>query len=250
MLWQGDGASRLKTPAILIMPGFDHKDRRKLSLLLKKGSLSPVLDYLSSIPPKKVIGTLIRSFYHPEGLERWIAIRAFGYVVDRLAQKDMEEARIVMRRLMWSLNDESGGIGWGAPEAMAEAMAQNETLAREYSRILLSYVWEEGNFLEYLPLRRGALWGLYRLAKARTGIFREIEAWKILKNYLSDRDAESKALAILALGYSGVRELCDDIASNLSDRRIVKVFLEDELKEISIADLAAISLDRLSCKDQ
>lgn len=25
----------------------------------------------------------------------------------------MDSARIVMRRLMWSLNDESGGIGWG-----------------------------------------------------------------------------------------------------------------------------------------
>lgn len=208
------------------------------------------MDYISSFPPQKLISTLIRSFYQPEGLERWIAIRAFGHVINRLAQKDVEAARVVMRRLMWSLNDESGGIGWGAPEAMAEAMSQNEILAREYSRILLSYIWEDGNFLEYMPLRRGALWGLYRLAKTRTKIFREIEAWKILKGYLSDRDAESKALAILALGYSGVRELCDDIANNLSDRRLVKIFLDDDLKEISIADLAALSLDKLSCKDR
>ncbi len=231
------------------MTSFSNKDRRKLSKLLKAGKLSPVLEYVSNVPPKKVLSTLIRSFYQPEGLERWIAIRAFGTVVARLARQDMEEARIVMRRLMWSLNDESGGIGWGAPEAMAEAMAQDETLAREYARILLSYVWEDGNYLEHLPLRRGALWGLYRLAQTRPEIFKEIEAWRILKGYLTDKDAESKALAILALGYSGNKELCDEIANNLSDRRTVQLFINDTLKELSVADAAAMSLDRLSCSD-
>jgi hypothetical protein len=43
-----------------------------------------------------------------------------GEVMAHLADKDMESARVIMRRLMWSLNDESGGIGWGAPEAMGE----------------------------------------------------------------------------------------------------------------------------------
>ena len=44
-------------------------------------------------------------------------------VVSRLADSDMEAARVIMRRLMWNLNDESGGIGWGSPEAMGEILA-------------------------------------------------------------------------------------------------------------------------------
>ena len=223
---------------------------RELSKLLSKGSLPSVLQYVHAYPPKKLISPLIKNFYRPEGLDRWLAIRAFGKVVSALADEDMEDARVVIRRLMWSLNDESGGIGWGAPEAMAEAMVQNETLAREYARILLSYVWEDGNFLEHLPLRRGALWGLYRLAKKRTDIFREIKAWKILSKYLSDPDAESRALAILALGFSGEKSLCDEIANNLSDRRIVTLFLEDKFEEISIAEAAAMALETLPCKDR
>ncbi len=223
---------------------------RELLRLLGQGSLPPLLNYISSIPPKKLVSPLIRSFYKPDGVERWLAIRVFGKVVAAISSREMEQARVIMRRLMWSLNDESGGIGWGAPEAMAEAMAQNGALAKEYARILLSYVAEDGNFLEYLPLRRGALWGLYRLAEARPEIFREIEAWKILKKYLSDADAESRALAILALSYSGRKELCDDMANNLSDRREVTLFLSDGFKKTSVADAAVLALHFLSCEER
>jgi len=52
-----------------------------------------------------------------------------GRVVSSLAEKDMESARVVMRRLMWNLNEESGGIGWGCPEAMGETMARSAPLA-------------------------------------------------------------------------------------------------------------------------
>ena len=248
MLRQGNGASRLN---YFIIYSVKNKvlDRRRLSELLKGKSLAPVLDYIEVLPPKKVISPLIKSFYQPEGLERWFAIRAFGKAVAKLADIDMEEARIVMRRLMWSLNDESGGIGWGAPEAMAEAMAQNERLASEYARILLSYVWEEGNFLEHLPLRRGALWGLWRLSETRPEIFQKIEAWRILKDYVNDKDPESKALAILALGHSNQKWLCDQIANNLSDRRKLELFTGDAIEPVSVADAAAKALHNLSCKD-
>ena len=59
-----------------------------------------------------------------------------GASLARLADADMEAARIVMRRLLWSLNDESGGIGWGAPESMAEAMCRHQGLALEYAHML------------------------------------------------------------------------------------------------------------------
>ncbi len=229
------------------MPRKNAADMRKLSALLKAGSLPSLLELVDRLPPKKLISPLIRSFYKPEGHERWLAIRAFGRAVSRLAQEDMEQARIVMRRLMWSLNDESGGIGWGAPEAMAEAMAQNGTLAKEYARILLSYIWEEGNFLEHLPLRRGALWGLYRLAETRTDIFREIEAWKILKPYLTDDDPESRVLAIMAASYSGVKELCKDLEKSLADNREVQIFTGEDFEEISVSQAARDAMNRLSC---
>ena len=89
-------------------------------------------------------------------LVKWRAVTAIGSIVTLLAKKDIEAARVIMRRLMWSLNDESGGIGWGAPEAMSEIMAQSNKIAEEYNSILISYLNEQGNFLEYEPLQKGS----------------------------------------------------------------------------------------------
>ena len=49
-----------------------------------------------------------------------------GEVVSKIAESDLEFARTVMRRLMLSLTEESGGIGSGVAEAMGEIMARNE----------------------------------------------------------------------------------------------------------------------------
>ena len=119
---------------------------------------------IMEIPAPKVIGSLI--FYLQSGEEKikWRAVTAMGHVVSAMAERNMESARVVMRRLMWSLNDESGGIGWGAPEAMGEIMTRNESLASEYRHILLSYVNPDGNYLEFAPLRAGAVWGIDRLS--------------------------------------------------------------------------------------
>ena len=60
-----------------------------------------------------------------------------GVVVAGLAEHDMESARVVMRRLMWNLNDESGGIGWSSPEAMGEIMDPFPGLAPRRHEIVI-----------------------------------------------------------------------------------------------------------------
>lgn len=90
-----------------------------------------------------------------------------GAFVANLADEDIESARVIVRRLMWQLNDESGGIGWGAPEVMGEILARHEGLAGEYANILTSHIKEDGNSLEHEPLQRDALWGVARLAQVR-----------------------------------------------------------------------------------
>ena len=177
--------------------------RRRVRELLGSGDLEQVLSELKKISPRKAINPLISVFYDSDTELRQKAINAFGQLVADLANEDMEEARVVMRRLMWTLNDESGGIGWGAPEAMAEAMACHPRLAEEYVRILLSYIREDGNFLEYEPLRRGALWGIGRLAQVHPEMLIELEAAKHIRPYLEDDDQSSRELSALALRMLG-----------------------------------------------
>jgi hypothetical protein len=177
--------------------------RRRVRELLSSEDFEQVLSELRKISPCKAINPLISVFYDSDPELRQKAINAFGQIVADLANEDMEAARVVMRRLMWTLNDESGGIGWGAPEAMAEAMACHPRLAEEYVHILLSYIREDGNFLEYEPLRRGALWGIGRLAQVYPEMLIELDAAKYIRPYLEDDDDSSMELSALALRMLG-----------------------------------------------
>ena len=148
------------------MSGMKALKREVLGLLIRNdGQTFP--EEILGFPLKRVVNPLFSYIQSCDERIKTRAVAAMGKVVAALADQEMEAARIVMRRLMWSLNDESGGIGWGAPEAMGEIMAEHEGLAREFHKILISYVDSEGNYLEYAPLRQGAVLGLKRLFKAQ-----------------------------------------------------------------------------------
>ena len=151
------------------------------------------LEALRLLPPRQVINPLFSFLCSMESQVRWRAITAIGVVVANLAREDMESARVIMRRMIWNLNDESGGIGWGIPEAMGEVMARHEGLAREYVNILVSYIREDGNFLEYEPLQRGVLWGLARLARSRPELLHQ--AVPHMQPFLSSENAALRGLA-------------------------------------------------------
>ncbi|MEZ0328725.1 MAG: DVU0298 family protein [Dissulfuribacterales bacterium] len=154
---------------------------------------------LSAMSLGNAISLVISVCYSHDESVRTKAVQLFGRLMVRLASQDMEAVRSVMRRLMWSLNDESGGIGWGAPEAMAEAMALHQGVAQEYAHMLLSYVWHDGNYLEYLPLRQGALKGIARLACAWPALMKSLGAEERLREYAADEDDASRQAALKAI---------------------------------------------------
>jgi hypothetical protein len=71
-------------------------------------------------------------------------------------------------------------------------------LAREYVNILVSYICEDGNFLEHEPLQQGVLWGLGRLAQTRPELLQD--AVPHLHPFLSSKDATLRGLAAWTIG--------------------------------------------------
>ncbi len=169
--------------------------KRIVRPLLLEGTHHNIQEEILSHPLRRMVSPLIGLFCDREETVRWRAVTALGMVTHALASENIEEARVVMRRLMWSLNDESGGIGWGAPEAMGEISAMNEKLAGEYHRILCSYISLEGNFLEHEILQRGALWGLCRLAE--TDPDKVTAASSDVRIHLASTDPIKQGLALL-----------------------------------------------------
>jgi hypothetical protein len=172
--------------------------KRNVTDLLKADDFAGVLETFRSYPARRVINPLFSCLCSTEPQIKWRAITALGAVVADHAQDDMESARVVMRRMIWNLNDESGGIGWGLPETMGEVMARHEGLAREYVNILVSYICEDGNFLEHQPLQQGVLWGLGRLAQTRPELLQN--AAPHLHPFLSSENATLRGLAAWAIG--------------------------------------------------
>jgi len=150
---------------------------------------------------------------------------------------------VIMRRLMWSLNDESGGIGWGAPEAMAEAIARNRGMAEEFSSIFVSYLDPDGNFLEYPPLQRGLLWGIARIAAVRPESMAPAVAY--LRPYLESADADTRGLASSVAGLLGAEALRPLLESLVRDEAEVRVYGEDHITRHSVGELAQKALARL-----
>ncbi len=159
------------------------------------------LDELLELPPKAALGPLFGALLDKDELVRWHAVTAFGVIVPAMTDARTEDGRILMRRLMWNLNEESGNIGWGIPETFGEILACHEGLANEFYRILISYVQENdcsSNFIDHCPLRQCAYWGIARLAQARPALAKHGQ--QDIINALGYEDAVTRGLAAWTTG--------------------------------------------------
>ena len=204
--------------------------------LLAAENFDAALDALRQLPGRQAVNPLFSCFYSGDEQLRWRAIVAMGVVVSHLAETSLESARVVMRRLMWNLNDESGGIGWGSPEAMGEITARHTGLANEFANILISYINPQGNFLEYEPLQRGSLWGVGRLAHARPELARSAAAF--LPAFYTSPDAYLRGIAIWATGPILEDRLRPLLVDRLTDNAPLRLFRQMRMNPTTVAELA------------
>lgn len=215
--------------------------KKEVLVLLMQEDFHQAMETLCSLPGRRVINPLFSYLCSMDPQIRWRAIQAIGAVVQNIAREDMESARVIMRRMIWNLNDESGGIGWGMPEAMGEVMAQHEGLAREYVMILKSYIRTDGNFLEHEPLQRGVLWGLGRLAQERPELVKTVIPH--VQPFLSSGDAVLRGLAVWTLGFLGGDQVGGVLGELESDDTEVTLFLNGTERTYRISELARKALD-------
>ncbi len=208
--------------------------KRHIKEILQGGDFSAAMAALEGFPARRAVNPLISFFCSGDSRLRWRAVSGMGVVVSRLAENEMESARVVMRRLMWTLNDESGGIGWGAPEAMGEITARHAGLAREFACILVSYIRPDCNYLEHPVLQRGVLWGLGRLAHARPE--KVMDAAPFAVPFLKSPDALHRGHAIWLLRALDQR-LPEDVRDTLSrDRECFEFYFDGDLSEAAVGD--------------
>ena len=214
--------------------------KKRIQKLLLQKNIESGLAEIGRMPARKAINPLFSFLCSLDELLKWRAVTAMGEVVDRLADMAMESARVIMRRYMWQLNDECGGIGWGCPEAMGEIMARNENLADEYWCILISYIRPDGNFLEHEVLQRGVLWGVGRLAHARPQLLKTSVDY--LHPYMQTDDPNLRGLAAWAAGALQNKHTTAILNQLKGDSAKLSVYLDGHIIKRSVGELAKKAL--------
>ena len=179
----------------------------------------------------RVIETLSVLLFEQDELLRWRAIEATGRIAGVLAGADMERVRDLLRRLLWSINDESGAAGWYAPETIGAILFNVPQLIDDFGPILASFLREE-------PFERGAHWAIAKLARLRPDIYANCA--EELEASLDAADPAVRAHALQALDALGRDSAIRDRASLLDDEAVVELydFETGGLTEISISTLA------------
>ncbi len=109
---------------------------------------------------RKALSLLVRLAYDKETLVGRRAIKAVGLAARQLVKTDYEYLRETARKLLWSLSDESGGIGWAAPELLGEIVSVDP---RRFSDVipLIAAAFD----VEEEVFRPGVVYALTRIAE-------------------------------------------------------------------------------------
>jgi hypothetical protein len=220
------------------------------------------LGELRDIEPERAVGALLSLRLDPDEEMRWRSVAAFGVVVPAMAEQGMDLARKVFGRFMWMMNEESGNIGWGLPEAMGEIMANHEGLAHEYHRKLASFIQQpesmgDDNYMDHPPLREAAYWGLARLAQVRPELVRPVvpdmiahldheEASELLRSLLVEETVAGKAYICWALGE--LKELAGRpaVEKQAGSQAPVAIFRNFKLERTTLGAVAREALEKMS----
>lgn len=216
---------------------YGRKIKIKVGQILMSDCRDTALDLLKQIPDEQLTGHLFSHLYNKNELVKFRSAVAMGYLAHRTAKAKLEKARIILRRIMWNLNDESGGIGWGSPEAMGEILSQCPELAQDFKSILFSYLEPRGNFIEHEMLQRGVLWGIGTYLYAYPEHLTEVTKGLLFAHLHSD-DPVKRVYAIRALIKSGQFD-CSIVPEDiLHDNRTVQVFDGWDFVETPVKELA------------
>lgn len=176
--------------------------------------------------------------YEIDESQRWPAIEAVAKLMQRWWQAGRgERVREYIRSLFWLLNDESGGIGWNAPQTIAEIIVAIPQLLEPYGGMMIAHTFEEP------PLVKGALWGIGRLGKQ---IKEAVEfSQDVVLEAFESRDPETLGLAAWAMGEVGFAPALPFLEF-LKDRgEPVQIYIEGDFYERPLGQWAKDAINKI-----
>ena len=210
---------------------------------IQKKTILPLLELndlaaLVSIAKEKprLVSLLVRISYDKDTLAGWRAIKAVGLIAKEFVRADSYEyLRNTIRKLRWSLSDESGGIGWSAPELIGEIVSADPRRFADIVPLIADvYTIEEDVF------RPGVLYAFSRIAESAPDLVAPFA--DIINSALIDKNAQVRLYALETIGklkdmfdFSSARDVIERLKHDNSE---VWVYHDNMFVNIVVGDIA------------
>lgn len=206
--------------------------------LLEEGDLDQVAEVAAA--RRRTLGQLVSLTYDSDPMIVYRAIEATGICALRLASIDPDSVWEHLRRLLWMISEESGGICWHAPEMMAEIVHRLPDQFSEYLEVTASFLltMEEEDLGHFRP---GVLRALGLLGEIPQDLRPEL--MPAVTEALDSPDAQTRGMAVWALSRMGEADRLTGRLELLSDAGEVDHYHDGECHRTTVADLARSALD-------
>lgn len=189
---------------------------------------------------KGVIRHLISLAYDKGNVMGWRAIEAMGYVAGELSKQRIDIVRDTIRRLLWSMGEESGGIGWSAAEMIGEIVRSNPDQFTDIVPIVWSFHEEE-------MFRAATVWAMGRIASVRPDLVKFI--LKDIHGMLTDKNPAVRGYAAWVIGILREDGFLGEINKLTSDNSTVNFYQEGELISKTVAEIVKAAMNRITHKE-
>ncbi len=200
--------------------------------MLQQGRFDQIAEL--AVRKKRALGTLVSLTFELDPLIAWRAVEAIGVAAARVAEGNPDYVRNLLRRLYWLLSEESGGVCWRAPEAMAEILRRYPGPFDDYIPVVVSLIVEmaEEDLDHFRP---GCLWAIGRLGPLA-------EEWlppvlPTITAALDHPDPQLRGTAVWCLGQVGQTTVLAARPDLLTDEGPVDLYGDGQLQRTAIGRL-------------
>jgi hypothetical protein len=177
---------------------------------------------------KSVFRCLVSLSFDKTDLLAWRAIEAMGIFCKETAQNNPEETMHMVRKLLWYLSEETGGIAWSAPEMLGEIVRHNPKLTAHIAPIV--------THLDEPPFRRGVVWATGRIGELYPEMVSEVIPDIIEET--KNQDPVIRGLAAQTLGLVKAREALMALDTLIDDSAVIRCYIDGELVDKTVGELA------------
>ncbi|MFH2203428.1 MAG: DVU0298 family protein [Elusimicrobiota bacterium] len=171
----------------------------------------------------------------PDPDTKWRAALAMGIAA---AEGVLPAAKVEqhVQRFLWAMNDESGAVPFGVPEALGELLAARPEFQRRILPILVSYLVSE-EIYQTGSILAGAIWALGRVGlESEDGRKRALPG---LRAALGSAAPEVRGAALWTLKRLGLgAEVGPEILPLREDKAVIRLLVDGEIMSCELGQLA------------